>query len=68
MVLSVHPLCQDIPLRAVADLDTNGQSQNPKDRTTPFITVVTDLGGVSLSPKDMRPLGAHKNLSLLVRV
>ena len=49
MVLSVHPLCQDIPLKALADLDTNGASKKPTDKKTPFVTVVTDLGGVSLT-------------------
>lgn len=47
MVLSVHPLCQDIPLRALANLDSNGETRDPSARTTPFVTVVTDLGGVS---------------------
>jgi len=47
MVLSVHPLCQDIPLKALANLDTNGETRDPAARTTPFVTVVTDLGGVS---------------------
>jgi 1,2-diacylglycerol 3-beta-galactosyltransferase len=42
MVISVHPLCQDLPLRILQDLD-GGKQQ----RTTPFITVVTDLGGAS---------------------
>ena len=37
MVISVHPLCQDIPLRALKALDGG-------ERTTPFVTVVTDLG------------------------
>jgi len=45
MVLSVHPLCQDIPLRALADLDSNGETRDPSAKTTPFVTVVTDLGG-----------------------
>lgn len=47
MVLSVHPLCQDIPLKALANLDSDGDSREPRARTTPFVTVVTDLGGVS---------------------
>lgn len=37
MVVSVHPLCQDIPLRQLAKIDGGS-------RTTPFVTVVTDLG------------------------
>ena len=45
MVVSVHPLCQDLPLKILANLDTDGKSRDPKDRTTPFCTVVTDLGG-----------------------
>jgi hypothetical protein len=39
MVISVHPLCQDIPLKILKDLDGGVK------RTTPFVTVVTDLGG-----------------------
>eukprot|EP00521_Asterionellopsis_glacialis_P007542 CAMPEP_0195284574 /NCGR_PEP_ID=MMETSP0707-20130614/2727_1 /TAXON_ID=33640 /ORGANISM="Asterionellopsis glacialis, Strain CCMP134" /LENGTH=434 /DNA_ID=CAMNT_0040343935 /DNA_START=174 /DNA_END=1479 /DNA_ORIENTATION=- len=45
MVVSVHPLCQDIPIKILADLDSSGASRDPKDRSTPFATVVTDLGG-----------------------
>lgn len=45
MVVSVHPLCQDIPLKILSDLDSNGKSQDPSARKTPFATVVTDLGG-----------------------
>ena len=44
MVVSVHPLCQDIPLKILAEIDSNGQSRKPSARTTPFSTVVTDLG------------------------
>ena len=44
MVVSVHPLCQDLPLKILASLDTNGRSRS-EGRTTPFVTVVTDLGG-----------------------
>lgn len=47
MVISVHPFCQDIPLKALANLDSNGQTRDASARTTPFVTVVTDLGGVS---------------------
>ncbi len=45
MVISVHPLCQDLPLKILADLDSMGQTKDPEGRTTPFATVVTDLGG-----------------------
>lgn len=45
MVVSVHPLCQDTPLKILAYLDSKGKSRNVKMRTTPFVTVVTDLGG-----------------------
>ncbi|CAB9530904.1 Monogalactosyldiacylglycerol synthase 1, chloroplastic (Partial), partial [Seminavis robusta] len=45
MVISVHPLCQDVPLKILSSLDTNGQTRAPSARTTPFVTVVTDLGG-----------------------
>ena len=44
MVVSVHPLTQDLPLRILADLDTNGKTRDISARTTPFCTVVTDLG------------------------
>ena len=47
MVVSVHPLCQDVPLRALANLDSKGETREPAARQTPFVTVVTDLGGVS---------------------
>ena len=43
MVVSVHPLTQGLPLKILKDLD-GGVA-----RTTPFITVVTDLGGASKS-------------------
>jgi len=47
MVVSVHPLTQFLPLKVLADLDSNGQTRDPaRGRTkTPFVTVVTDLGG-----------------------
>ena len=45
MVVSVHPLCQDLPLKILASLDTGGESRSVEKRTTPFVTVVTDLGG-----------------------
>jgi len=45
MVVSVHPLCQDIPLKILSDLDSGGSSRAPEVRSTPFVTVVTDLGG-----------------------
>ena len=44
MVISVHPLCQSLPLAIMNYLDTNGSSRK-EGRTTPFVTVVTDLGG-----------------------
>lgn len=44
MVISVHPLCQSIPLKILTYLDTDGTSRT-QGRTTPFVTVVTDLGG-----------------------
>jgi len=44
MVVSVHPLCQDLPLKILSSLDTNGASRS-EGRVTPFVTVVTDLGG-----------------------
>ena len=41
LVVSVHPLCQDIPLRILSELDSDGRSREASDRTTPFCTVVT---------------------------
>ncbi len=45
MVVSVHPLCQDLPLKILSRLDSEGASMEPSARITPFVTVVTDLGG-----------------------
>jgi 1,2-diacylglycerol 3-beta-galactosyltransferase len=46
MVVSVHPLCQDVPLKILAKLDSKGKTTEQSGRTvTPFCTVVTDLGG-----------------------
>lgn len=45
MVVSVHPLCQDIPLKILSELDSEGASRDENARETPFVTVVTDLGG-----------------------
>jgi 1,2-diacylglycerol 3-beta-galactosyltransferase len=42
MVVSVHPLTQAIPLKILAALDAG--TRDVKARTTPFCTVVTDLG------------------------
>ena len=44
MVVSVHPLCQDLPLKILNSLDSDGASRS-EGRDTPFVTVVTDLGG-----------------------
>ena len=41
MVLSIHPLTQDLPIQIVTRLD---RQQGEARRTTPFCTVVTDLG------------------------
>lgn len=45
MVVSVHPLCQDTPLKILANLDSDGKRCDRSSRETPFVTVVTDLGG-----------------------
>jgi 1,2-diacylglycerol 3-beta-galactosyltransferase len=45
MVISVHPLCQDLPLKILSHLDSGGATRIASARTTPFCTVVTDLGG-----------------------
>lgn len=43
LVVSVHPLCQEIPLRVMKNLKkADGGS---KEVLVPFVTVVTDLGG-----------------------
>jgi 1,2-diacylglycerol 3-beta-galactosyltransferase len=47
MVVSVHPLCQDTPLKILSNLDSNGKTREVDARKTPFVTVVTDLGGAS---------------------
>lgn len=44
MVVSVHPLTQDLPLKILAHLDSNGATREMSARNTPFCTVVTDLG------------------------
>lgn len=38
LVISVHPLCQDVPMRVMKKMG-GGR------REIPFVTVVTDLGG-----------------------
>lgn len=42
MVVSVHPLTQDIPLKILSELDSG--TRDMSGRMTPFCTVVTDLG------------------------
>jgi 1,2-diacylglycerol 3-beta-galactosyltransferase len=42
MVVSVHPLLQELPLKILAKLDSGTRQMSA--RTTPFCTVVTDLG------------------------
>lgn len=42
MVVSVHPLLQELPLQILANLDSG--TRQISARTTPFCTVVTDLG------------------------
>lgn len=45
MVLSVHPLTQDIPLQILGRLDSPQGDRTWQSRSkTPFVTVVTDLG------------------------
>jgi 1,2-diacylglycerol 3-beta-galactosyltransferase len=45
MIISVHPLTQDLPLNILGYLDSNGTSRSYTSRSkTPFVTVVTDLG------------------------
>ncbi len=47
IVVSVHPLCQELPLTILSDLDARDEQKSnpPECRKTPFVTVVTDLGG-----------------------
>ena len=42
MVISVHPLTQGLPLQILSTLDSD--TRDISKRTTPFCTVVTDLG------------------------
>mmetsp|Transcript_6942 Transcript_6942/g.26763 ORF Transcript_6942/g.26763 Transcript_6942/m.26763 type:complete len:450 (-) Transcript_6942:77-1426(-) len=42
MVISVHPLCQHLPLRVLNYLHGGAEERKAK---MPFVTVVTDLGG-----------------------
>jgi 1,2-diacylglycerol 3-beta-galactosyltransferase len=44
MIVSVHPLTQDLPLNILSKLDGASNIHNKGHRTTPFCTVVTDLG------------------------
>lgn len=45
MVISVHPLTQDVPLNVLGYLDSNYSVRSYTARTkTPFVTVITDLG------------------------
>jgi 1,2-diacylglycerol 3-beta-galactosyltransferase len=49
MIVSVHPLTQELPLQIVAQLDKeevqkHGSTNTGRRRATPFCTVVTDLG------------------------
>lgn len=39
LVVSVHPLCQNLPLKVLKAMGTSGS------RELPFVTVITDLGG-----------------------
>jgi 1,2-diacylglycerol 3-beta-galactosyltransferase len=43
LVVSVHPLCQLMPISIVSELNSNRGT--PKKPKIPFVTVVTDLGG-----------------------
>jgi hypothetical protein len=45
MVVPVHPLCLSLPLKVLTSLDTDGMLRSAGARTTPFVTVVTDLSG-----------------------
>jgi len=52
IVISVHPLCQDLPLKILSDLDASSGGncggdghREHSNQATPFVTVVTDLGG-----------------------
>jgi 1,2-diacylglycerol 3-beta-galactosyltransferase len=51
MVVSVHPLCQYMPLYAIKELNDNRNSSQLK---IPFVTVVTDLGGAHSTWFDRR--------------
>ena len=56
LVVSVHPLLQAVPIKALADLDgvANLDDLDGGGRKTPFVTVVTDLGSAHPSWFDTR--------------
>jgi 1,2-diacylglycerol 3-beta-galactosyltransferase len=51
MVVSVHPLCQLMPISIIKEMNKNRDETKPK---IPFITVVTDLGGAHSTWFDKR--------------
>ena len=51
LVVSVHPLCQLMPISAVRDMN---KVRDPQKLKIPFVTVVTDLGGAHSTWFDKR--------------
>eukprot|EP01034_Spumella_vulgaris_P034200 gene34200-42169_t len=51
LVMSVHPVCQAIPITVVQEMNKDRDKAKPR---IPFITVVTDLGGCHNSWFDKR--------------
>ena len=71
MVVSVHPLCQLMPIWVVEQMNKVRDKSKP---AIPFVTVVTDLGGAHNTWFDRRadavfvPSDAVKNIALTTRV
>ena len=56
LVVSVHPLCQHLPLRVLRHMAEEAAGDGPAS-TVPFATVVTDLGGA-------HPMWFHRDVDL----
>ena len=71
MVVSVHPLCQLMPIWVVEQMNKNRNRSKPP---IPFVTVVTDLGGAHSTWFDRRadavfvPSEAVKKLAMKTRL
>lgn len=57
LIVSVHPLCQFIPLRVLGSMSGGGIGRRRGTNKVPFVTVVTDLGGA-------HPTWFHKDVDM----